>query len=221
MFVPGGEIRVDKEFLRFIPKKGNIFLPADSDIPMEEISSLHLKISVNSFTVFLIRKALISAFAGLEMSPISFAGCIISLAPNRRGVKIRLFNEDERKGSSFIIPHTRVIPLFQALRPSARYVEEIYSPGQATVLRLTPDIDQLLMSEGSQTQNFDLSGIFLLREVLLKVLTKKTLNVSFREGNFELTSSENATDLKDVVISFGKFKARLTKPILVSILSVC
>lgn len=221
MFVPGGEIKVDKEFLQFLPKRGNVFLPADSGIPIEEVSSFPLRLSVSSFTAFLIRKALISALAGLEMPPISFAGCAVSLTPNQRGIKIRLFNEDEKKGSSFIVPYGRAIPLYQALKPSARYVEEVYSSGGTAVLILTPDVDQLIVSDGSQSQSFDLSGVFLLREVLLRVLIRKATNVAFREGKFELISSENATRLRDITVSFGKFRTLLTKQILISILSVC
>jgi len=220
MFVPGGEIKVDKEFLQFLPKKGNVFLPTDSDIPIEEVSSLSLRLSVSSFTAFLIRKALISALAGLEMPPISFAGCTVSLTPNQRGIKIRLFNEDEKKGSSFIVPYGRAIPLYQALKPSARYAEEIYS-SEGIVLILTLDVDQLLVSDGSQSQSFDLSGIFLLREVLLRILIKKATNVVFKEGKFELISSENSARLRDITVSFGKFRTPLTKQVLVSILSVC
>jgi hypothetical protein len=221
MFVPGGEIKVDKEFLQFLPKKGNVFLPADSGIPIEEVSSLSLRLSVSSFTAFLIRKALISALAGLEMPPISFAGCTVSLTPNQRGIKIRLFSEDEKKGSSFIVPYGRAIPLYQALKPSARYVEEVYSSEGTAVLILTPDVDQLLVSDGSQSQSFDLSGVFLLREVLLRILIKKATNVAFKEGKFELISSENAARLRDITVSFGRFRTPLTKQALVSILSVC
>jgi len=221
MFIPGGEIKVDKEFLQFLPKKGNVFLPSDSTVPVEEITPLSLRLSVNSFTAFLIRKALISALAGLEMSPVPFAGCTISLTPNQRGIKIRLFNEDEKKGSSFIVPYGRVIPLYQALRPAARYEEEVHSLERTAVLILTPDVDQLLISDGAQSQSFDLSGVFLLREVLLRVLIKKATNVTFREGKFELVSSENAVSLRDITLSFGRFRTSLNKQILVSILSVC
>ncbi|GAB6075189.1 hypothetical protein [Desulfurobacterium crinifex] len=221
MFVPGGEIRVDKEFLCFLPNKDNVFLPLDSGLTMEEVAPLSLRLSIHSFSVFLVRKALISALVGLEAPQIPSAGCTISLTPNQRGVKIRLFNGEEKKGSSFVVPYSRVIPLYQALKPSARYTEEIFSLDGTAALILKPDIDHLLMSDGSQKQHFDLAGVFLLREVLLRVLIKKAINIAFREGDFEVVSFENATRLSDITVSFGKFKTPLTKQVLVSILSVC
>jgi hypothetical protein len=221
MFVPGGEIRVDKEFLHFLPNKENIFLPLDSGLTMEEVTPLSLRLSIYSFPVFLVRKALVSAFVGLEVPQISSAGCVISLTSNQRGVKIRLFDGEKKRGSSFVVPYSRVIPLYQALKPSARYTEEIFSLDGTAALILKPDIDQLLVSDGNQNQHFDLAGVFLLREVLLRVLIKKATNIAFREGRFELVSSENASRLSDITVSFGRFRTSLTKQALVSILSVC
>jgi hypothetical protein len=228
MFVSGGQINVTSEFLEFQPVKGNVYIPNDYADRADEIDSLYFKTMLSDYGVFLFKKALIQRLLGMPTANSKFnSGVFFSVVAHVRGTKIKLFNPETKRGSSFIVPYEKTLSLVNALSRARYFSSEIYLGGELLQLKAETNGLRVVYSTGGSFL-IDLAEVEFLKEGIWAIARGKVKDVYYEHFDKGLSlriylqnKDVDRVLYKDVVLQVNEQKFPFSKEIALEFLSAC